>query len=121
MEPIKADRRKSPRVPYCRVVTLLVSDGLYTGGSLVGLVEDISQGGICVVLDAGLFTRGMAVRVEFPDGLTLSAWVCHCTNIAGSSKLGLSFDPIDTLKIPYNCFDLKSTLIMSLPAAVPRC
>ena len=104
MEPMKVDQRRSPRLPCSGVVTLLVADGEYRGASLVGLVEDISQGGICVVLDGGFFSRGTAVRIEFQDGLILSGWVCHCKNTAGSSRLGLSFDPIDPLQSTETCF-----------------
>ena len=68
MEPTKADQRRSPRLPFNRLVTLLVAGGEYRGASLAGLVEDISHGGLCVFFDGGFVSHGTAVRVEFEDG-----------------------------------------------------
>lgn len=85
------DRRQSERLPCTGVVTLEIEDGGYKGSSLVGLVTDISNNGICIVLDGGQFDPGSAVRIEFSDRLQLGGWIVHCQRVAEGSRVGIAF------------------------------
>ena len=88
-------------MPVSGVVTMLVGDGQYKGASFAGLVENVSDGGLCLVLDGGSLVRGTPVRIEFQEGLILNAWVCHCKNTPEGSHVGLSFDAIEMF--PQTC------------------
>jgi hypothetical protein len=61
----------------------------------VGLLQDMSDGGVCVLLDGGEFTRGTSVTLTLSDGLALSTWVCHTTASNDGVRIGLSFAPIE--------------------------
>ncbi len=69
----------------------------------MGLLEDISDGGVCVIMDEELFERRTAVILYLHDGLPVSAWVCHSTNRDEGLRLGLSFHPVDT-QVPEQCW-----------------
>ena len=89
-----ADRRKHPRNKCEGVVTISVNSGIQRGSKFVSLLHDISDGGMCVILDGGTFERGTAVAVEFLDGIQIPAWVCHCTTTADFCRLGLAFEAV---------------------------
>ena len=89
-----ADRRASQRVSSFEIVTLLVGDGPYRGSCVMAMTIDISAGGICVLLDGGVFSRGTAVQVLYEDGLHLDGWISHSRR--GDDLLirsGISFNP----------------------------
>jgi hypothetical protein len=104
------EQRQSSRTPCSGVVTILTD-----GASLKGRVEDISAGGIGLVLEGKDFTRGTPVAVQFADGLNLAAWVSHCTTVAGTSRLGLSFSPVSSATFPQSCFDTKLCILTKCP------
>lgn len=83
---------------------MVVQDGELKGATLTGLMRDFSQGGMGITFDGGNFERGTAVKLECEGGLLLSAWVCHTSVEVGSSRVGLSFVPVDRLQ-PSQCFD----------------
>ena len=104
MEAGFAERRSSRRDICVGVAGLTIQNGPYRGATLVGLIRDISDGGICIMLDGGTFERGTAVQVQTNDGLSFAAWVCHCSPELGASRVGFSFAPIDQC-CPNDCFD----------------
>ena len=89
------ERRRHPRIRCGGIVSVEIQTGGQRGASLVGLLHDISDGGLCVILDGGAFYRGAVVVIDFHDEVRVPAWVCHCTTAAGYCRLGLSFEPID--------------------------
>lgn len=98
------ERRRYPRLDCTGIVNIAVKEGKYKGTTLVGMLSDFSEGGLCVLLDGGVFERGTPVQVECEDGLTLTAWVCHYTRVGESSRLGLSFEFVSYAS-PEHCFD----------------
>src|SRR6266849_6464157 len=98
------ERRKHLRPDCHGFVELRMKDGEYRGAILAGVLMDISDGGVCVLLNGTVFSRGTAVDVELPDGLTLSSWVCHSTQADGLSRIGLSFTEVDS-RLPNSCFN----------------
>jgi hypothetical protein len=95
MDEHKSDRREHTRIRCEGVVTLGVQSGSQRGSMLVSWLHDISDGGLCVVLDGGTFERGTAVSVGFGEEFTIPAWVCHSTKTSTFCRLGLSFQPVD--------------------------
>jgi hypothetical protein len=43
----------------------------------MGFLQDLSDGGIGVLLDGGTFVRGTELTLQLNDDLKLTAWVCH--------------------------------------------
>lgn len=85
------DRRKSSRTPCSGVVTLAVQAGPLKGAAYVGLLCDISDGGLAVMLDGGCLTRGTSVIVDITGLPVVPAWVCHSTQGQDGWRVGLSF------------------------------
>jgi ribosomal-protein-serine acetyltransferase len=81
-------------------VTVTAQAGLSEGVVYAGMLRDMSDGGVCVLLDrdCGL-TRGMKVELAFVDGPPLCAWVCHNSHAGETSwSLGMSFAPVEIEK-----------------------
>lgn len=104
MEAMLTERRAHQRFSCNGVITLAVQDGELRGTTLMGLMRDISEGGMGVTLDGGRFERGTAVHVECELGVSISAWVCHSTYELGTTRVGLSFAPVNRLS-PEECFN----------------
>lgn len=98
------ERRKHVRTPCGGVVSLTMKSGEFRGATFAGILVDISEGGICLVLDGGVFSRGTEVELEFQDGLRLPAWACHCRSMDGLTTIGLSFTVVEDLS-PHDCFN----------------
>jgi hypothetical protein len=92
-------------------VDLVVENTVFAGS-----LQNMSDGGLSILVDAGDLDRGMAAKLCFRDGLTLSAWVCHVTPGVEGLRIGLSFSPVGTHE------DAVSRPVVSVPvrSAQPR-
>jgi hypothetical protein len=68
----------------------------------MGFLQDLSDGGIGVLLDGGTFVRGTELTLQLNDDLKLTVWVCHAVMNQDGCRLGLSFAPCATLE-PDEC------------------
>jgi hypothetical protein len=96
---VRNERRRSVRGDYNALVSVRVHDGPAKGTPYLGLLRDISDGAIGVVLDGAIgvvldgayLARGTAVTVEM-DGLpSRSAQVCHSMRLIHRTLIGFSF------------------------------
>lgn len=97
-----AERRRSPRSECSGLATLTIRTGLRRGASYVGLLHDISKGGVSVLVDGQSFMRGDVVGLETEELPLLTAWVCHTTETTDGWRVGLSFHPVYT-EAPEKC------------------
>jgi hypothetical protein len=74
------------------------------GASFVGLLHDISAGGLSVLLDGHCFIRGTAVVLEQDRTPALDAWVCHTTQVEDGWRVGLSLSPLHDEQ-PEHCWE----------------
>ena len=88
------DRRHSPRTRCSGLVSITVKAGKYRGASFVGLLQDIGDGGVAVLLDGGQFVRGTEVEIEVPGAPSVAAWVCHSATVHEGCRVGMSFHPV---------------------------
>jgi hypothetical protein len=72
------EQRLSPRFTLGGLVTFEVKSGTHKDKTLAAELRDVSDGGIGLVMEVGNFARGTEVRLIFPSGLPLTAWICHC-------------------------------------------
>jgi ribosomal-protein-serine acetyltransferase len=90
------ERRRATRTTITGFVIVTVQSGSSKGACYSGTLRDMSDNGVCVLLDGecGL-TRGTKVELAFVDAPSLGAWVCHNTR-AGETcwSLGMSFSPV---------------------------
>jgi hypothetical protein len=93
----EVDRRCSQRNACTGIAGVAFLDGQHRGATFVGLLQDMSEGGVCVVFDAGVtIERGTAVLLMLHDDLTVSAWVCQSATCDEGCRIGLSFNPVNT-------------------------
>ena len=72
------------------------------------MLQDTSDGGLCLMLDGGCLTRGTSVSVSAADLPSVVGWVCHNCETADGWRVGLSFTPVspdaaDGCSIPEIC------------------
>ena len=88
---MRRERRRTVRSDYNALVTITIDDGLARGASYVGLLRNLSDGGIGVLLDCASLRRGTSVTVGIEGLPAISARVCHCTALDEGTLVGVSF------------------------------
>lgn len=85
------------------MVSLAFQDGRHRGATFMGLIDDMSDGGLCVILDGGVFERGTAVTLYLHEGLPMSAWICYSVQHQDGCRLGLSFSEVNSERAELCC------------------